>query len=312
MSRGSHVPTSRVTACIRAPSGERAAPVLAWALHRRCCPAAPRPARRRRARDRAASRIRGRRSAAARATGRPARRSRPSGRQVRTQMRARAGSDVQRRRPSPRQATSLVPATVRRTGSVADGIAGRERDTSCRSAALRSRSAASMTAGDGVSVRRALAGPRRCAEAAGTASSSTTRRPRSVNLLIAAPPFARSASRRSSAERPWFGTVCRSWPRDAEALEQPVGRGPAGGRGAFHQRHRQVDADAVTGQHQAVVRGGHAGAVGEVAWREPRTVVVAQHLLADDPARRAVSGIQLVQAVQQSVAQIVVGCVVTA
>ena len=95
--------------------------------------------------------------------------------------------------------------------------------------------------------------------------------------------------------------------RHAEVLEQPVGGGPAGGGRALHQRHRQVDADAVAGQHQAGVRGVDTGAVGEVAGREPRAVVAAQHPFADD-ARAGRLGIELVQAGQQPVAQSAVGC----
>ena len=43
--------------------------------------------------------------------------------------------------------------------------------------------------------------------------------------------------------------------------KQEVGGGPSDGGGAFHQRHRQVDADAVTGQPLGDPLTGHTGNV---------------------------------------------------
>jgi len=69
---------------------------------------------------------------------------------------------------------------------------------------------------------------------------------------------------------------------ESELLEQPVRRRPSGGRCAFHQRHRQVDPDAVTGQRQAIVRSVDGRATGEIAGPEPWAVVSAQQSLAHD------------------------------
>ncbi len=73
-------------------------------------------------------------------------------------------------------------------------------------------------------------------------------------------------------------------------FEQHVRGGPAGGRSAFHQRDRQIDADAVTGEREALVRGGNRRPVGEVAWGKPRTIVAPQHFFADDFRAAEVSG----------------------
>ena len=128
--------------------------------------------------------------------------------------------------------------------------AGGEHVPVAAGSALRARQRGIDDRGLGVAIGRALAGPacRRKQLQRPIFRPSAAVVP-VVECSSPAVPF-RVASRRSSGERPWSGR-CAAGGRATPSAPAVVGGGPAGGGGAFHQRDRQVDADAVAGQRPA-------------------------------------------------------------
>ena len=243
-----------------------------WASPRRRHPGEPSTAHRRRGPETAATRRDAGPRAADRATGTPASRSR---RCAVARSAPRCGHAPRRH---PKLAVVAAPGDDRHPATVAPQAFAAICELAANAYQLplgrrcARASAARMTAGFGIAVGGRLCRPverRKGLERPGFRPLG----PKLDSMLIGVA-SSRAASRRSSADRPWLGTVCSACPARPKTLQQVVGGRPSGGRGALHQRHRQVDTDSVTRQHQpADPVSATVGPPREIARREPRTVV---------------------------------------